>query len=697
MLDRVFAPKSVAVVGASRDERAVGRMVLENIIGGGFEGRIYPVNPKADVVAGLPCHPSVSDLPETPDLCIVAVPAAAVPSVVDECARRGVPAIIIISAGFKEIGPDGARLERVVAEAARSGGVRLIGPNCLGVIVPSARLNASFARTMPPAGNVAFVSQSGALGTALLDQAASLGLGLSHFVSLGNKADVDEADLFFAWAADPAVGVVVAYVESVRDGPRFVEAARAVAEAKPLIVLKSGLSDAGARAVSSHTGSLAGSKHVYAAALRKAGAIQAASAQEMIDLARAFSSQPPPRSRGICIVTNAGGPAILATDAAERAGLDLAALSEPTVRALRDALPAAASVYNPVDVLGDAPPERYAAALETVAADPAVGAILAILTPQAMTDACGVASEVVAAARKHKVTAIASFMGGESVGEAIRVLDSGRIPSYPFPERAIAVLASMVARSTRRSAAKSTPPSFASDRATVRAAIDHARAARRRFITETSASRVLAAYGIAVPEGGVASDLDEALSIARRIGYPVVAKVASPDILHKSDIGGIATGIASDEDLRRAYERVLSNARARMPEARVWGVTVQRQIADGAEAIIGLSRDPVFGHVLMFGLGGIFVEVLRDVSFRLCPVSFEDAREMVAEIRGYPLLHGARGRAPSDVDAIVDAIVRVSALAQDFPEISELDVNPLIVLPKGHGAFAADVRIGIGE
>ncbi|MDI6692975.1 MAG: acetate--CoA ligase family protein [Anaerosomatales bacterium] len=697
MLERVFAPRSVAVVGASRDTRAVGRVVLDNLLAGGFEGAIYPVNPKAEEIAGLSCYPSIADLPQTPDLAVIVVPAPAVETVVRQCGEKGVPAAIVISAGFKEAGPPGAALERAVVAAASEHGMRLIGPNCLGVVVPGSKLNASFAPSMPPAGKVAFVSQSGALGTALLDQAASQGLGLSHFVSLGNKADVDEADLFEAWAADPTVGVVIAYIEAVRDGRRFVEAAHTLSRAKPLVVLKSGLSDAGARAVSSHTGSLAGSRHVYEAALRKAGAVQAHSVEEFFDLAAAFASQPVPRSSSVCIVTNAGGPAILATDAAERVGLSIAALSDSTIQSLRSQLPAAASVYNPVDVLGDAGPERYAIAIDAVTQDPEVGAVLAVLTPQAMTDAPGVAAVVSDAARRHGICTLASFMGAERVADGIRVLGGSGVPNYPYPERAVSVMAAMTSRLSVRDEDATPDPDLPREPNLVREAIDHARRAHRRFITEGSAARIAAAYGIQTPSGGIASDLAEALGLAEDVGYPVVVKIASPDILHKSDIGGIVTGVSDPDALRAAYERVIRNARARMPDARIWGVTVQEQIEGGIETIVGLAHDATFGHVVMFGLGGIYVEVLHDVSFRLCPVTHREASQMIAEIRSYPLLKGARGHAPADVDAISDVIARISVLATDFPEIVELDVNPLIVLPKGQGAIAADIRIGIGE
>jgi len=696
VLDALFSPRSIAVIGVSREKDKVGRIVYDNLLAGGFTGEVYPVNPRVDAVDGRDAYASVLDIPGDVDLAIVVVPARFAPDVLDECGRKGIPVAIVISAGFKETGPDGAALERRLVEVAHEHGIRLLGPNCLGAISTPSAMNASFALTMPRPGGIAFMSQSGALGTAVLDWTAGQGIGLSHFVSLGNKADISEVDLVRAWAADERTSVIAAYLEAVSDGTAFVEAVSELVRSKPFVALKSGGSDAGARAVSSHTGSLAGSERAYEAAFLKAGATRAHTVEELFDISVAFARQPLPEGPGLVILTNAGGPAILATDACERDGVSLAALESETVAALRDILPAAAAFYNPVDVLGDAPAGRYADAYRILAEDPNVRAVLVILTPQATTDAVGTAAEVVALARETGLTTLACFMGESAVADAIRALGEGGIPNYPFPERAVRTFSAMERRRRMLEAPVPVPRRIDGERSVVRSAVDHARAAGRTFITEQSAARIAAAYGIPVPAAELARDLDEARRIASGIGYPVVMKIASPDILHKSDIGGIRTGIEDDEALAEAYETIIARGRAYMADARIWGVTVQQQVPAGREVIIGINRDPQFGPLLMFGLGGIYVEVLKDVTFRLCPVNADEARRMMSEIRGFGLLRGARGQRPADLDAVADVITRVSALVTDFPDITELDINPLIVHDKGDGVFAADVRIGIG-
>lgn len=696
MLEEFFSPRSVAVVGVSREEGKVGHYIFDNLLAAGFAGPVFPVNPKASDVHGHVCYPDISSIPEPVDLAVVVVPAGAVNAVVEQCGARGTRAVVIISAGFKETGREGAALEREVLATAARHKIRILGPNCLGLISTSSNLNASFAPSMPGQGSIAFMSQSGALGTAVLDWAAGEGIGLSRFVSLGNKADVSEVDLVRAWSQDQDTAVVAAYLEAVTDGRAFVEAATALSAVKPVIALKAGGSDAGARAVSSHTGSLAGSEQAYEAAFRKAGVIRARSVQELFDFAVGFARQPLPAGPGLVILTNAGGPAILATDACERSGVGLASLEPETIAALRDALPPAAAFYNPVDVLGDAPPERYEQAGEILSADPNVRSILVVLTPQAMTDAAGTARAVVRLSERSGIPVFASFMGKEAIAGAIPILRNGRVPQFDFPERAVATLGAMLAQRRRLDAPGAVPTAIEADSAVVREAIDHARAANRTFITEQSASRIAAAYGIRVPAGGIARDLAQARRLAEEVGYPVVLKIASPDILHKSDIGGIRVGITDAEELASAYEDILSRVRARMEDATIWGVTVQRMLDPGREVIIGVNRDPQFGPLLMFGLGGIYVEVMKDVTFRLCPVTAEEARMMLSEIRGFGLLRGARGQHAADLDAVIDTIVRVSALVTDFPEITELDINPLIVADKGAGAVAADIRIGIG-
>ncbi len=696
MLEGFLAPRTVAVIGAAREEGKVGHFVFDNLLNAHFPGPVYPVNPKADEVHGHRCFPSVLDIPEPVDLAAVVVPPAAVAGVVDECGRKDVRSVIVVTAGFKETGPDGAALERDVVAAARKHDIRLLGPNCLGLISTPAHLNASFAASMPEPGSIAFMSQSGALGTAILDWASGEGIGLSYFVSLGNKAELTEVDFLQAWREDPNAGVVAAYLESVIDGPGFVEAARELTTAKPFITLKGGRSDAGARAVSSHTGSLAGSETAYDAAFRAAGVIRAHTVQALFDYATAFSLQQLPKGPGLAILTNAGGPAIMATDSCDYYDVQLAALESETIAALHEALPPAAALYNPIDVLGDAPAERYADAIRILAGDPNVRSLLVILTPQATTEIEQTAGIVADAAAESGITTLACFMGETMVEPAWRILAERGVPNYPFPERAVRALAALARYREHLARPVPVEKALTVDPAPVRARIEHAQAARRSFITAQSAEEIVAAYGIPVPRGRVTRNLADAKAAAAEIGYPVALKVASPDILHKSDVGGIRLDIPDEPALADAYEDVMSCVHARMPEAKVWGVQLQEMAPKGTEVIVGVNRDPTFGPLLMFGLGGIYVEVLKDVVFRLCPVTEADAREMISEIRSYALLRGARGRKPADIDAVIDVLARVSRLVSDFPDIMELDINPLFVFDKGHGAVAADIRIGIG-
>ena len=696
-LSALFDPRGVAVIGAAREPGKVGHIVLANLLNGGFPGEVHPVNPRASEILGRPCYPSVRDAPRPVDLAVIALPALAVPDVITECADAGVRAAIVLSAGFTESGPDGAALQRELLERSRSAGIRLLGPNCLGFLSTHHDLNAAFAGGMPPSGGVAFLSQSGALGTAILDRAATDGFGVSHFVSLGNRADIAEPDLLSALESDDATTVIAMYLESVGDGPRFLEAAASAVRRKPVIALKSGSSDSGARAVSSHTGSLAGSDVAYEAAFRHAGVIRARTVQELFDLALGFSGQPAPSGSGLAILTNAGGPAVMATDAAEEAGVPMATLDSDTLAHLRESMPDAAALYNPVDVLGDASPERYRAGLRALYADPEVHAILVLLTPQPMTDATAVAHAIIEeAATAPVVTTLACFMGGPQVEEAIRTLTTGSVPSYPTPERAITTLAAMSAYARTPTGPRAVPTTAEAVRRDTHAALERAIADGRTFIGEQAGADVAAAYGIRVPRGAVASNLASALDLADRFGYPVVLKIASPEILHKTDVGGIEVGIGSPEELHIAYDRLLDRARAYAPDAQLDGVHVQEMVPAGREVIIGMDRDSVFGPLLMFGLGGVYVEVLRDVTFRLCPVDTREAERMISEIRAFGLLRGARGEPAADLDAVAEALSLVSALALDMPDIQELDINPLIVGDAGEGAWAVDVRIGIG-
>ena len=696
MLDAFFHPQSVAVIGASRDPEKLGYAVLANLKEGGYPGRLYPVNPKADEILGLKAYPSVLDIPDPVDLAVVVIPYRFVPAVLEQCGKKKVPAVVVISAGFREAGREGLERERELVEIARKYHLRLIGPNCLGVIDTGTPLNATFAAGMPPAGPIAFMSQSGALGTAVLDMALAGRIGFSKFVSLGNKADVSEIDLLEAWGDDPASRVILIYVEGLPDGQRFIQVARKVTRHKPVVAIKSGVTKSGSRAVSSHTGSLAGSEAAYKAAFRQAGVIRATSMEALFDYARAFAYQPLLKGDRIGIVTNAGGPGILATDALEHAGLEIPRLARETVGALEAHLPGAASAANPVDVLGDALADRYEHAIRLVLADPNVDGLIVIVTPQAMTEIERTAHVVGRMARETDKPVLGCFMGEARIEAGIEVLRQYGVPNYPFPERAAAALAAMSAyrRERERPIFEAQPCEVCIP--PVRELFDRVRAEGRVSIGDAEAREVLEAYGFPVPKSRLAKTSDEAIEVAEEIGYPVVLKVASPDILHKTDVGGVKLNLSTPDDVRDAFDLIVYRAGRYVPGARIWGCLVQQMVSGGREVLVGMSRDPQFGPLVAFGLGGIYVEALKDVAFRVAPFSRQEAEEMIREIRAYPLLEGIRGEPPADHEAMVDALLRVSQLVTDFPEIVELDINPLMVFDEGRGAMAIDMRLVLG-
>lgn len=695
-LEALFAPDSVAVVGASGSPDKLGHVVLKNIIEGGYRGRVYPVNPQADVILGLRCFPSVSLIPNTVDLAVIVVPRDAVASVVRDCVEKRVKAAVIITAGFRETGPDGARIEKEIADIAKAGGLRLLGPNCLGHIDTHSRLNATFAAKMPLAGNISFISQSGALFSAILDLADTEKVGFAKFVSLGNKADINEIDLLEAWKDDEASKVIIAYLEGISEGRRFIEVARNLTRTKPFVVVKSGVTAEGSRAVSSHTGTLAGSDAAYNAAFKQTGTIRVETLENMFDLSIAFAYQPLPKGKRLAIVTNAGGPGILATDACGRFGVELARFQVETIERMRRKLPPTASLYNPVDVVGDAGPERYQAAIEAVLADPGVDGLLVMLTPQRLTDAAGTAEVVIRSTQHTDKTVLASFMGTESVRRGVDRLREARIPNYSMPERAVMAFAAMNRQRewmSRPMEGRVRLPKV--NKAAVREIIKRVRADGRDSLGDIEARGVVEAYGIRTPRSALARSTDEAVAIAQEIGLPVAMKIVSPDILHKTDVGGVRLGVSSLDEVRAADRSIIQNARKYAPGARIWGVAVQEMVRPGKETIIGVSYDAQFGHLLAFGLGGIYVEVLRDVAFRVAPITQREAEEMIREIRSYLLLRGVRRERPSDIAAVVDALLRVSQLVTDFPEIVEMDINPLVVHEEGQGATAVDVRIGL--
>jgi acetyl coenzyme A synthetase (ADP forming)-like protein len=693
MLEMFFAPRSVAVIGAGREPGKLGHDVLNNLLQYGYKGQVYPVNPKADEILGLKSYPTVLDVPGPVDLAVIVVPARFVPDVMQQCGEKGVKGAVIISAGFKESGLEGVKLEREVVAIAKQYGVRIVGPNCLGIIDTVQPMDVSFAVGIPPRGNIAFMSQSGALCTAILDWALANNIGFSYFVSLGNKADVDEVDLMEAWDSNPNAKVMIAYVEGLRDGRRFMDVARRVTRRTPVIAVKSGNTEAGSRAVSSHTGSLAGSNRAYDAAFRQTGVLRAGSIQELFDWAIAFAYQPALRGNRIAIVTNAGGPAIMATDALESSGLKLAPLSKETIEHLQAQLPPAANTYNPIDVLGDARADRYAVGIEAALKDPNVDGLIVILTPQVMTQIEETAHEVARLARLYDKPVVGCYMGEAKVSAGIEILTREQVPNYPFPERAASALRAMYDYRLWLERPAPEVKQFQVDRERVRSIFAQVRDDGRNTLGDAEARNIAEAYGLRVPKSKLATTPEEAVRFAEEIGYPVVMKIASPDILHKSDIGGIKVGVTGAGDVRDAFDLLIYRAQRFMPDAQIWGVQIQEMVVGAKEIIIGMNRDPQFGPMIMFGLGGIYVEVLKDVTFRIAPITAQEAREMVGEIRAHHLLEGVRGERAADIDAIVDCILRISQLVTDFPEIVELDINPLLVREAGAGAIAVDMRL----
>ncbi len=696
MLESLFYPESVAVVGASRTPGKVGHDILANLLGGGFQGKIVPVNSQSDEILGLPCCKSLADCKDSIDLVVIAVPRDSVWETLRSCERVGARAVVVITAGFKEKGEEGAALERRMAEFCRNRGIRLLGPNCLGLINTGHRLNASFAGSMPEAGPISIFSQSGALCTAILDLAALRKMGLAKVVSIGNKAELSEVDLLRALARDGQTKVIVGYLEDISSGDHFVKAAEEASVLKPVVILKSGTTTAGLRAASSHTGVLAGADTAYGAAFKRSGVIRADSFDALFDVASAFAYQPLPRGKRLLIITNAGGPGTMAADAAEKAGLEVAELDNNTATALRARLPAAASVGNPIDVLGDADPERYAAALAAAQDDAAVNAVLVLLTPQAMTRPVETAQALIAGMRGDKPV-LTAFMGGQGVLESRNVLVEAGLPTYNSPERAVAALKAMWEYAAWRLRPPRMVTRFPVNRRRVERIITRRLRSGIFQLGEVKAKAILSAYNFRIPEGYLATSAEEAVEAAERIGFPVAMKVVSPDIVHKSDMGGVRLDIVNSSAAADAFDLMMLRMKQRAPNASIEGVYVEKMLDRGLEVIIGMSRDRQFGPMLMFGLGGIFVEVMKDVTFHLAPITESEAVQMLKSTRSYAILEGRRGQKGVDLAAIATGLQRISQLATDFPQIAELDINPFIVGEPGTEPVVADARMTLQE
>jgi acetate---CoA ligase (ADP-forming) len=692
MLDTLLAPKSIAVIGASRQPGKVGHALLSNLKKGGFKGRIVPVTLHAKKILGLTCYRSLRESRRKIDLGLIAVPVPAVKAAVQDCIQAGAKAVVVITAGFREAGPAGLELENEIADLCRSEKVRLLGPNCIGLANPHHAMNATFAPVMPPEGSISLLSQSGALCVALLDWAAGHHLGLGKVISLGNKADLSELDFFQALAADPLTKVIAVYLESISQGREFLEVAEQTAARKPIVILKSGVTAAGAKAASSHTGSLAGADIAYGAAFQRAGVIRAGHLEALFDYAQAFATQPLPQGDGLVILTNAGGAGILAADAADAAGFQLAPPGEKCLKKLRELLPANAALGNPIDVIGDADPARFTAAFKAVRDDPGTDAVLLLVTPQNMTRPLELARQL-SGALDGKTTVLAVFIGAREVASAQVYLAQAGIPNYPSPNRAVAALKAMADYAKWRQRPARVTVRFPVNRRRVERIMRWQRRTQIPQMSEVEAKEILRAYGFRTLTGILAREAEEAVEAAKRIGFPVVMKIVSPDIIHKSDFGGVKLNLADADQVRDAYDVIAARARRLTPEARLRGVYVEQMGRRGREIILGMTRDPQFGPMLMFGLGGIFVEVMRDVSFHLSPITAEEAVQMLRGTRSYALLSGARGQAPVDLDPIVEGLQHISQLATDYPEIKELDINPFVVTELSAEAYVADARL----
>ncbi|MBA7621681.1 Peptidyl-lysine N-acetyltransferase Pat [subsurface metagenome] len=693
-----FNPKSVAIVGASRQKSKVGYEILANMMGAGYKGKIYPVNPQADTIEGLKCYPDLESIQQVPELVIIVVPAKIVPAIMQQCVKVGTRAVIIITAGFKEVSKEGRELEEQIVQIGRQAGIRVIGPNCLGVIAPANNLNASFGGVMPAAGAIGCLSQSGALLAAILDMANANSIGFSKLVSIGNKADVDELDIIKALGEDPDTKVIAGYLESIADGNAFVSQAERISNNKPILLMKSGGTAAGAKAASSHTGSLAGSETAYESAFERAGIIRCDSIKQQFDYAQAFANQPLPAGPRVAVITNAGGPGIMAADSIEQRGLTFAKLNDETVRKLESELPQAANLYNPVDVLGDALADRYEFALNVVLDDPNVDIVLVLLTPQAMTEAAATAEVIVNISRQKPLKPILTcFLGAKKVAEGVRILREGKIPQYDATGSAVAAIKGMVNYVRWRSRPKRVVKLFPVNRRKVEGIIERHQRQKINDIGETESKEILEAYGFVTPRGSIATSAEQAENIAKQLGFPVVLKVWSPDILHKSDVGGVRIGLENEQEVKDSFDLMMYRIPKKRPEANILGVLVQEMCKSGKEVILGMNRDPHFGPLMMFGMGGIMVEVLKDVSFYLAPLTAEEAKQMLINTKTYKMLKGVRGEEGVDIEAIAEGLQRLSQLVTEFPQIQEMDINPYVVGPEGTTPVAVDARISLGK
>jgi acetyltransferase len=703
-LDNIFKPKRIALLGIGINPQSVGGRILSNLVTGGFSGVVYPVNPTLEAVMGIQCYPDVQSLPNKPDLAVVCTETEAVPNYIKQCGEAGILGVIIVTAGFKEAGERGKELEAEIEQIRQHyPGMRIMGPNCLGYISPANKLNVSFGDGMPRKGNIAFVSQSGALCTSVLDWAIHAKIGFSYVVSVGNMLDVDFGDLIDYLGEDEETKCIILYIESISDARHFMTAARAFARSKPIIAYKAGRFPESAEVAASHTGALAAADNVYDAAFQRAGIVRIYDIGKIFDVAELVGRKKVPAGQRLAIVTNAGGPGVMATDALIAQKGELAKLSEKTMEELSFNLPEFWSHGNPVDVLGDARPKRYAKAVSIVLEDPNVDAVLVILTPQAMTNPSGTAREISKLAETAKKPILAAWIGGGSMIEGIQILSENGIPAYDTPEQAIGAFITLVDYGRNLKALyetpKDVPVEFSLDRKEFRRKFDDIKNEGNAILSETTSKFLLESYGIPTTLPQTAKTAEEAVSLSEKIGYPVVLKILSPQITHKTDVGGVLLNLKTAKAVKEAFEQIVSSAKLHCPEAEIEGVTVQPMIETdkGVELILGIKQDPVFGSVIMVGMGGIYAELFKDRTLELPPLNEKLARRMLERLNIYPLLEGYRGRPAVNIDKLVEVLIRMSYLAADYPEITELDINPLLVSPKGVVALDGRVVINLEQ
>ena len=697
-MDYFFNPRGVAVIGASANPAKLSHGVVRNLKGHGYQGAIYPINPKGGQILGLPVFHDIAAVPDPIELAIIMVRAPHAPQALEACGKRGLKAAIVVTGGFREAGDEGADLEQSLKTIAAKYEMRIIGPNCVGIMDTHVPIDTTFIAKMPQPGPIGFASHSGAIVGGTIDWAISMGVGYSRILSLGNQVDVSLADGTRMLAQDPHTTVINLYAEGIPNGPGFVQTAASITPHKPIILVKAGRTAAGTRAVASHTGALAGADRAYQAACHRAGILMVTSLQEQNDVAMALAHQPLPQGPRVAIITNAGGPAALASDTLDERGLQLANLTEETLAGLKAVTPHDTQLNNPVDMLGGPSAEMYADTIRILQQDPGVDMILAIFVPQAITPVNDVAQHIVQAAQGSAKPVATCLVGGASIPDAIHILHKGAVPFYQDPNRAARALAGLWEyRQIKARPTLHPTPLESADHTTAKAALQRSWTQAATFKKETqhfldadTAAQVAAAYGIQIPFSGLADTAETAVALAEQSGYPVAAKLIAPGIVHKADVGGILLNLSCAADIHEAFNR-LTQA---VPDAHVM---IQQMAPKGQEVILGAQRDPQFGPLLMFGMGGIYVEVLRDVAFRLAPIAASDAREMILETAAGKIMQGVRGEAPGDIEAVVDTLCRVGQLVAAFPCISELDINPLIVGAEGQGAWAVDVRIAIDK